>query len=68
MWKFFQSAAKVQQIGDRVHVALPAEVDEYKRKHRESYIYGIYDASFKAGYNESKKVYLARAAIQDTSM
>lgn len=52
---FFKSSSNIQQTGDRIHVALPAPANANTRKFREGYVYHIYDASRKAGYNLIKK-------------
>lgn len=52
---FFQSAAKVQEYGDRIHMALPKLSDARKDLFYQSYVYNIYQASAKAGYALIKK-------------
>jgi hypothetical protein len=49
--KFFQSAKEIQEIGDRIHMALP--IDRLDFYH--AYVYDIYEASAKAGYQLIKK-------------
>lgn len=48
---FFQSASKLQQQGDRIHVALPKEASSF----REAFVYRIEDARKNAGYKLIKK-------------
>lgn len=52
---FFLSASQLQNIGDRIYMALPEEKDSTKKEFRESYIYKIYDAAAEAGYKLVKK-------------
>lgn len=52
---FFQSAAKVQGYGDRIHMALPKLSDALKDLFYQSYVYNIYQASAKSGYVLIKK-------------
>lgn len=47
---FFQSASQKQDVGDRIHMGLPKETESRKQLFRESYTYGIFDASARAGY------------------
>ncbi len=52
---FFESAANIQKLGDRVHIALPKPADSSKRKFYEGYVYNIFEASAKNGYILIKK-------------
>lgn len=50
----FQRASKIQEPGDRVHMALP-QPHGYKRAFYQSYVYGIFQASARGGYVLKKK-------------
>ncbi len=52
---FFKSASLKQELGDRIHMALPKDRDPGKRQFREAYLYGIFEASARAGYRLIKK-------------
>jgi hypothetical protein len=49
--KFFASAKKLQENGDRIHMALSVENESW----RQAYYYGIYEASARAGYKLIKR-------------
>jgi len=49
--QFFQAAKEIQQVHDRIHMVLPTDrIDFYH-----SYVYDIYEASARAGYQLIKK-------------
>ncbi|WP_010303915.1 class I SAM-dependent methyltransferase [Candidatus Odyssella thessalonicensis] len=52
---FFLNASALQIKGDRVHITLPHPHTESREKFYQGYVYGIYDASYKAGYDLIKK-------------
>lgn len=52
---FFQSAALLQAIGDKIYMALPYPTDIEERSNRTSYIYKVYDAAAESGYKIIKK-------------
>lgn len=52
---FFQSAALLQAIGDKIYMALPYPADTAERNNRTSYIYKVYDAAAESGYKLIKK-------------
>lgn len=52
---FFQSAALLQAIGDKIYMALPHPTDIEERSNRTSYIYKVYDAAAESGYKVIKK-------------
>jgi hypothetical protein len=53
--QFFESAAKIQKVGDKIYMALPQPKDEEKRHIYEGYRYVLYDAAIKFGYKVIKK-------------
>jgi hypothetical protein len=53
--EFFGSARRLQDIGDKVLMALPKEIDVRKQPFRESYIYKVYEAAAKHGYKAVQK-------------
>ena len=52
---FFTSAAKIQEKGDQIHIALPHSPKDDKNKFYQGYVYDIYLASLRAGYTLIKK-------------
>jgi hypothetical protein len=52
---FFASARRLQDIGDKVLMALPKETNIEKQPFRDSYIYKVYEAAAKHGYKLVKK-------------
>ncbi|MFH1333790.1 MAG: class I SAM-dependent methyltransferase [Pseudomonadota bacterium] len=53
--EFFKSAAEVQKIGDKIHIAIPKHPDKEKRKFYESYVYALYEAAAETGYRLAYK-------------